>query len=239
MEWGMNIIKYLLFAFNLIFALSGLAIILVGALVLTEVGSYSHFLENKVLAPPIVLIIAGSIVFFIAFLGCCGAIKENYYMLIGFAVLLLVIFVIELAVGIAASVAKEEFASAMRSTLKRSMGNYTHSQTEQSAWDSMQRKLRCCGVEGPQGWNEVFADGSVPGSCCVANVQNDPNALCRNSDDPTQVFQDGCYERLKTKTKDNIVIIMAVGIGIAFIELLGIVLACCLAQAVRKEEEMK
>ncbi|KAG8314637.1 tetraspanin 6 [Homalodisca vitripennis] len=64
--------------------LSGLAIILVGALVLTEVGSYSHFLENKVLAPPIVLIIAGSIVFFIAFLGCCGAIKENYYMLIGY-----------------------------------------------------------------------------------------------------------------------------------------------------------
>lgn len=36
----------------------------------------------KVLGPPLVLIVAGAVVFIIAFLGCCGAIKENYYMLI-------------------------------------------------------------------------------------------------------------------------------------------------------------
>ncbi|XP_054257840.1 CD63 antigen-like isoform X1 [Macrosteles quadrilineatus] len=239
MEIGMNITKYLLFAFNLIFALSGLAVIMVGVLVLSEVGSYSHFLENKVLAPPIVLIVAGGIVFFIAFLGCCGAIKENYYMLIAFAVLLMVIFIVELAVGIAASVAKDEFASAMRGTLNRSMGNYTQSRTDQSAWDTMQRKLKCCGVDGPQGWSTVFADGNVPASCCVANVQNDPNALCRNSDDSALVFQSGCYEKLKNKTKDNIVIIMGVGIGIAFVELAGVILACCLANAIKKEEELK
>lgn len=79
-------------------------------------------------------------------------------------------------------------------------------------------QLKCCGVDGPQGWSTVFADGSVPGSCCVSNVQNDPNAVCRNSDDASQVFQDGCYERLKIKTRENIVIIMGVGIGIAFVE---------------------
>ncbi|XP_054257841.1 CD63 antigen-like isoform X2 [Macrosteles quadrilineatus] len=203
MEIGMNITKYLLFAFNLIFALSGLAVIMVGVLVLSEVGSYSHFLENK------------------------------------FAVLLMVIFIVELAVGIAASVAKDEFASAMRGTLNRSMGNYTQSRTDQSAWDTMQRKLKCCGVDGPQGWSTVFADGNVPASCCVANVQNDPNALCRNSDDSALVFQSGCYEKLKNKTKDNIVIIMGVGIGIAFVELAGVILACCLANAIKKEEELK
>lgn len=58
-----------------------------------------------------------------------------------FAVLLMVIFVIELAVGIAASIAKEEFANAMRATLKLSMGNYTQTSTDQAAWDSMQRKV--------------------------------------------------------------------------------------------------
>lgn len=79
-------------------------------------------------------------------------------------------------------------------------------------------QLKCCGVDGPQGWSTVFADGSVPGSCCVSNVQNDPNAVCRNSDDASQVFQDGCYEKLKIKTRENIVIIMGVGIGIAFVE---------------------
>lgn len=58
-----------------------------------------------------------------------------------FAVLLMVIFVIELAVGIAAGIAKEEFANAMRATLKLSMGNYTQTSTDQAAWDSMQRKV--------------------------------------------------------------------------------------------------
>lgn len=34
------------------------------------------------MGPPIVLIVAGSIVFIIAFLGCFGAIRESYNMLL-------------------------------------------------------------------------------------------------------------------------------------------------------------
>lgn len=71
----------------LVVQLSGLAVIVVGAFVLAEVGSYSYFLENQVLAPPLILIVAGAVVFFIAFLGCCGAIKENYYMLIAVSII--------------------------------------------------------------------------------------------------------------------------------------------------------
>lgn len=52
-----------------------------GALVLSDVGEFSHFMEGRILAPPIVLIVAGIIVFAVAFLGCYGAMKESYYML--------------------------------------------------------------------------------------------------------------------------------------------------------------
>lgn len=61
--------------------LSGVGIIAAGAVVLGQFGGLQHFLEDRILAPPIVLIVAGSIVFLVAFLGCCGAIKENYLML--------------------------------------------------------------------------------------------------------------------------------------------------------------
>lgn len=67
------------------------------------------------------------------------SLSDMFY--VQFAVLLMVIFVIELAVGIAAGIAKEEFANAMRATLKLSMGNYTQTSTDQAAWDSMQRKV--------------------------------------------------------------------------------------------------
>lgn len=62
--------------------LSGLAIIIVGALVLSDVAELRQFLEGRIIAPPIILIITGTVVFVIAFLGCYGAIKENYLMLI-------------------------------------------------------------------------------------------------------------------------------------------------------------
>jgi len=50
--------------------------------VLADVGEFTYFMEGRIMAPPIVLIVAGSIVFVIAFLGCYGAIKEHYNMLI-------------------------------------------------------------------------------------------------------------------------------------------------------------
>ncbi|XP_039292407.1 CD63 antigen-like [Nilaparvata lugens] len=235
---SMSVIKYLLFFFNLIFALSGLVLIIVGVMVLLDVGEFSHFLESKVLAPPIVMIVAGCIVFLIAFLGCCGAIKESYSMLIAFAVLLLVIFIVEMAVGIAAGMAKDEFSNAMRSSLKKSLNNYTINDEDRKAWDTVQRKLQCCGVDGPRGWLTVFPNNNVPGSCCREPPAS-ANAFCRNTLDDKIIFQDGCYQKLKNKVKDNIVLIMGVGIGIAFIELAGIVLACCLASAIKKEEELK
>jgi CD63 antigen len=49
--------------------------------VFADVGEYSHFMENRILAPPVVLIIVGIVVFIISFLGCFGAIRESYSLL--------------------------------------------------------------------------------------------------------------------------------------------------------------
>lgn len=79
-------------------------------------------------------------------------------------------------------------------------------------------------MEGPQGWSSVFGEGNVPASCCHINADNSPNALCRNTDDAKVVYQQGCFDKLKMKIKDNIVIIMGVGIGIAFVEVCNILI---------------
>lgn len=51
-------------------------------MILADISDYQHFLENRIIAPAVLLVITGSIVFIIAFLGCYGALKEHYYMLI-------------------------------------------------------------------------------------------------------------------------------------------------------------
>lgn len=52
-----------------------------------------------------------------------------------------VIFVIELAVGIAAAVYEKDFQDPIRNTLKNSMANYTVSEKEKVAWDNLQKKV--------------------------------------------------------------------------------------------------
>lgn len=52
---------------------------------------------------------------------------------------------IELAVGIAAAVFKNDFSMAMKDTLKDSMKNYTDADKE--AWDNVQRKVSILNLE--------------------------------------------------------------------------------------------
>ncbi|KAL6255277.1 CD63 antigen [Pogonomyrmex barbatus] len=220
---GMNVIKYILFIFNLIFAISGIGIIAAGALVLADVGEFNHFVEGRIMAPPIVLIVAGSIVFIIAFLGCYGAIKEHYSILIAFAAALLIIFVIELAVGIAAAAFKNDFSSVMKESLKESMKNYTD--VDRQAWDKVQKKLQCCGIDGPIDWNNSAK--KFPESCCNENMQ----MICSYN----TAYKEGCFSKLEMRVENNATILIGVGIGIAFVEIAGIILACCLAAAIKKE----
>lgn len=229
----MSCIKYLLFVFNFFFALSGIAIIVAGALVLADIDDYGHFLENETLAPPIVLIVAGVIVFLIAFLGCCGAIKESYNMLIAFAVLLMIIFIVELAVGIAGAVNKDTFTDELKTAMDTSRGHFQTNKLERTAWTRLQSKLECCGTNGPDDWGNI----NVPESCCTYQTPNEEDKYCRKSSDPTKVYQEGCFKKLSMRIREGSIIVMGVGIGIALIELTGVVLACLLASAIKKENE--
>ncbi|EFN79122.1 CD63 antigen [Harpegnathos saltator] len=207
---GMNVIKYILFIFNLVFAISGIGIIAAGALVLADVGEFNHFIEGRIIAPPIVLIVAGSIVFIIAFLGCYGAIKEHYNMLIVFAAALLIIFVIELAVGIAAAVFKNDFSMAMKDTLKESMKNY--SDVDKQAWDNVQKKLQCCGVDNSNDWVTANPSKGFPSSCCTEDMQ----VICQVNG--PNVYKDGCFSKLEMRVQKGATVLIGVGIGIAFVE---------------------
>ncbi|KAJ8913828.1 hypothetical protein NQ315_003737 [Exocentrus adspersus] len=233
----LRLIKYILFIFNLIFAISGIGLIIAGSLVLSNVEEFSHFMESKVLAPPVVLIVVGVIVFLVASLGCYGAIRESYYLLMAYALCLLIIFIIEFAVGIAAASYKGEFqlSLALRNAMNSSLKKYDTSKLDKIAWDNVQRKLECCGVDGPNDWIRR------PSSCCHALRENAPDPSpenCRNAkpgDD--YLYNYGCFPELEMKAARASKAITGVGIGVAFIQIIGIILACWLASAVKHKDD--
>jgi len=93
---GMSIVKYLLFAFNLIFVIFGILLVYSGIKTAITLHDYKLIINDGPSTSAIVLVVIGVIIFFIAFLGCCGAIKENYCMLCSFGGVILVILIVEL-----------------------------------------------------------------------------------------------------------------------------------------------
>ena len=92
----------------------------------------------------IVLVSASSIVILISFLGCCGAWKENRFLLFLYFVTLLILF---LAVTIGATIAAFQSVDVIKEPLLKSMDNYDpNSQVRENlditrAWDDVQREV--------------------------------------------------------------------------------------------------
>ncbi|KAM5181832.1 CD63 antigen [Mantella aurantiaca] len=232
-EGGMKCVKYLIFLFNLLFWICGIALI--------GLGIYVQVYLNKSLAisasasgAPIVLIAVGVVIFFISFFGCCGAAKENYCMVTTFAVLLGLIFLVEIAAAIAGYVFRNKVQDVYKDSLKDSMAKYNNTLTAKDEVDEIQKAFKCCGANSSKDWQDYppfSGTSNVPDSCCKVFA-----AGCGKN--ASNIYTVGCISGIDSWMKTNVGIIAGVALGIAFFEILGIVFACCLMKGIRSGYEV-
>ncbi|XP_015604405.1 CD63 antigen isoform X2 [Cephus cinctus] len=231
---GMACVKYLLFLFNLIFAITGIIFISVGAIILSLYNGYSNFVDNWFFAAPILMIVVGIVVFLVSFFGCCGAVKENHCMIITFSVLLLLIFALELGAGISGYTMRGEVRTMLEERLNATMFEYKNNEDVGRSWNAMQHDLECCGLNSPLDWNHtgLFPGNNLPDSCCSEIPSTD-----KCDSNSVNVYPNGCMNILRDTIENNALILGSVGIGIALIQLIGVIFACCLARSIRREYE--
>lgn len=75
-----QILEFYSMSMNFFFQLSGLALIVVGAVIKAKYGDFVEISRSSLTTGPVFLIVIGVIVAIVGFLGCCGAYKENYCM---------------------------------------------------------------------------------------------------------------------------------------------------------------
>jgi CD63 antigen len=218
--------KFLLFAFNFLFFVSGLIVLIVGAIVKSNEPEYDGVYDQAYYGVAVLLIIVGCFITVVSFFGCCGAIRESKCMLYTFSAIVGLIFLLELSGGIAAYVHRGDIQGSFSEGMNKTLCDPVHN----ASWNQMQQDLKCCGVNDYSNyWNsskacsDLYKPPQLPASCCA---NNDPNCAA----DSKQLYQPGCATKIVKQVEDHMYLIGGIAIGFAFVQLLGIALACYLGK---------
>ncbi|XP_031571519.1 CD151 antigen-like [Actinia tenebrosa] len=229
---GMQCMKYLLFAFNLVFWIAGITVMAVGIWTRVSAHEYASLMEESGFqAAANIMIAAGALVIFIGFVGCCGAVKENKCFLLLYFFLLLVIFILEIAAGIMAYTKRDKVISTIEKAMNQSVQNdYGQNKPKiDKAVDHAQEMLKCCGATGPKdwktsNWKKSHQNETVPQSCC------------KNKKAPCDYYDKGCSKALQDFIKGHMKTLGGIGVGIAIIQILGMVFSLCLFRSIGYEK---
>ncbi|XP_076303616.1 CD151 antigen isoform X3 [Lasioglossum baleicum] len=231
---SVNFLKYVLHIYNVVLFLSGLVVGGIG--IWTVISKHSYVSLMATSTYPILayaLIVAGALAVVGSWLGCGGVTSENRCVLLMYVFVVMLVFVLEAGVGALARLYEEQVGPELKMNLNRTfLENYSVWIRETTAIDQMQMEFKCCGALRFEDWlvsewhkdENVLKDFSlVPDSCCKT-----PTHLCGRRDHPSNIHYTGCIYKFLETTKDHLIILGAVGLGLSVLELFGIVLGSCL-----------
>jgi CD63 antigen len=88
-----------------------------------------------------------------------------------------------------------------------------------------------CGIYGPGDWKPIFKNKTVPSTCCHMLPVNVKHCEVKYASD------EGCYPKLLQFLDRKSLMLGGVGVGIAIVQLLGVIFACALSKAFRENYE--
>ncbi|CAI4227707.1 unnamed protein product [Auanema sp. JU1783] len=224
-EGGVAIVKYLLFLSNLILWTGGLGLIILGSVLQLKFAGVLDILGDERLATPILLLALGTLCTLLGFLGCCGAIRENYCLTVSFAVLLALVIMLETAAVITAYALHEDIRSGLASQLQLGLHRYNKSSGVQTAWDQTHQLFMCCGVFNASDWSSL---GAIPESCCIH-----PEEGCIH--DLNALYQPGCIDKVESWALVNAALVGGASAILAGLQVIGVCFACCLSKSILKD----
>ncbi|XP_064653172.1 tetraspanin-18B-like isoform X2 [Lineus longissimus] len=278
---GMKCLKYILFTFNIILFLIGAALLAVGIFVAVDASKLFELLDKVSFTQEVggldvksllkqsayVIIAFGAFVFLVAFLGCCGAIKESKCMLGTYATIVCICLIVEIAAVILAAVfwnhTKAELENYLNRTIIEDYNGYNTKlvptgNTDSLAWDFIMIYFKCCGrnnykdFDNALKWNKTLPDGKgtakIPPACCVMKDNHKfPNMTIKDPKCPTNPTttnaymkdNQGCQKAVEEKISKYAAPIIGVCAAVAFIQLFVIIAACCVCRHIGRDDDFK
>ena len=229
-----NCWQKLVVTINLLLFIVGLAIIGCGIYLQLKMADYFDLFGDINISSATIIIIIGCIVTIITFFGFCGACMKNACMMKTFAGIILVVLLIEAILVVIIYLHKDDIKEQMRVSLKQY--NTTGKEGVTKFWDTMQQEYECCGVVAVHDWevkyNTTSTPKAIPDSCCKDETPG-CGSNARDEPDSKDFFATGCFEKMRLNTTAAGII---GGILLA-IQLLAVLVACCMARDMGKGRE--
>ncbi|XP_043928244.1 tetraspanin-7 [Protopterus annectens] len=225
-------LKTLLIIYSFIFWITGVILLAVGAWGKFTLGNYISLIAENSTNAPYVLIGTGSSIIVFGLFGCFATCRGSPWMLKLYAMFLSLVFLAELVAGISGFVFRHEIKDTFLRTYTEAVLEYNGNDERGRAVDSVQRHLNCCGVQSYYNWSAsaYWAEHGIPASCCKNDNDCSEQDLRNMTIAASKVHQKGCYELVTSFMERNMGIIAGVAFGIAFSQLIGMLLACCLSR---------
>ncbi|XP_035514914.1 leukocyte surface antigen CD53-like [Morone saxatilis] len=183
-----NCLKTMLIHLNFLCWLCGAFVVAFGEFQMIHSNFASLITTFWPIYPANTLVVTGTIVTCVCYLGVLGGMRENRCMLITFFVLLFILMLVELAMACVFLVYSREIDTYFEKDLMQSLETYKQSSPEgnktlKDDFDAVQHLFQCCGVHGVADWR-----GNVPLSCCT----KDPCNILLQSN-----WQEGCLVKVR------------------------------------------
>ncbi|XP_035989757.1 tetraspanin-7 [Fundulus heteroclitus] len=224
-------LKMLLLLYSFIFWVTGVVLLSVGLWWKFMLGPYTLLISSSPPNAPYALVATGAAIILFGLFGCFAACRGRPWMLRLYAVLLALVFVTELVAGISGFVFRHEIKGTFLASYSDAVKWYNGFDERSQAVDGVQSRLRCCGVQNYTSWfsSAYFPNNGIPASCCVSFLECSKADLKNATLAAHKVYRQGCYELVVSFIESNMGVIAGLTFGIAFSQVVGMSLACCLS----------
>ncbi|XP_063163601.1 tetraspanin-15 isoform X1 [Candoia aspera] len=207
-------LKFTLVTYSTLFWLLGAFVLAVGIYAEVERQKYKT-LESAFLAPAIILILLGIVMFLVSFLGVLASLRDNLDLL-------------------------QATIAFLNENIRRGIENYYDDLDFKNIMDFVQKQFKCCGGEDFKDWSKnQYHDCSAPGplacgvpySCCITNKTMVINTMCGYKTINEErlsvqhiIYVRGCTNAVLIWFMDNYAIMAGILLGVLFPQFLGVLI---------------
>ncbi|EDW01554.1 protein late bloomer [Drosophila grimshawi] len=218
-----RLLRYILCVINLIYALNGCLLIWYGTWLLNSIAEQRNAVDHGEKLAAILCILLGIVIVLASIFGTVALAKECKKMLISYAVLLLLLLVIQF---IMFSISFAASRDALPNSLKQGFDElWDPKRSINSTLSVYEEWLHCCGRNSAEDY--ILLEREIPASCCF-------ELDCTK---PSNLFMDGCESQFKQYVSKKSANFHTITWLIILTEFVGSVCTCYLVDSIRNHRD--